>query len=293
MDLYQWKFGLPRGIFHFQDCLKKSMAFTWFNSTKSAPFQFQCCYRKSTGHPATCEDTALAWILRAKRAEVALTKNEECGDFKSLGPSISEISETLSSATLPSGICPLVQIDNSGQPYTPGCPPDVISYRYMCHSADGCQSRQHLNAWNIVETSLKLDNKPYKSWGIVVVYSINSSPQLFGEISANSITKKSSLWLSGSSWAVTTSRTWLHLQGKSVTNKWLFHPLGFTLHILAEIKSRILGGQGKTVIFSNFCQGKFWVFFLDVWNFRPEESERILQTSKLLNGSKSIRIYIP
>lgn len=116
------------------------------------------------------------------------------------------------------------------------------------------QSRQHLNAWNIWEISLKLDNKPYKSWGIVVVYSINSSPQLFGEISANSITKNSSLWLSGSSWAVTTSRTWLHLQGKSVTNKWLFHPLG---HILADIKSRILGNLGPTDrLFDVFFPGR-------------------------------------
>ena len=164
-----------------------------------------------------------------------------------------------------------------------GRSPDVISYRYMCHSADGGPIQTALKCMkhigNII--SLKLDNKPCKSWGIVVVYSINSSPQLFGEISANSITKKSSLWLSGSSWAVTTSRTWLHLQGKSLTNKWSFHPLGFSLQILAEIKSRILGGQGKTVIFSNFCQGKLWVFFLDVWNFRPEVSERIFQTYKL------------
>ena len=89
------------------------------------------------------------------------------------------------------------------------------------------QSRQHLNAWNIWEISLKLDNKPYKSCGIVVVYSINSSPQLFGEISANIITKNSSLWLSGSSWAVTTSRTWLHLQGPSFTQQMVVSPLEF------------------------------------------------------------------
>ena len=153
------------------------------------------------------------------------------------------------------------------------------------------QSRQHLNAWNIWEISLKLDNKPYKSWGIVVVYSINSSPQLFGEISANIITKNSSLWLSGSSWAVTTSRTWLHLQGKSLTNKWLFHPLGFTLHILAEIKSRILGGQGKTVIFSNL-QGK--IFGCSFWMSGISDRKNLNAFSKppnYMNGSKSIRIY--
>lgn len=117
MDLYQWKFSLPRGHFPLPGLVWKRV---WLSHglIASAPFQFQCSlkiYRSPR---------QLVKILHSRGFSVP--KGQKCpwSQMRNVAilkawTSISEISETLSSATLPSGICPLVQIDNSGQPYTP------------------------------------------------------------------------------------------------------------------------------------------------------------------------------
>ena len=73
MDLYQWKFSLPRGHFPLPGLVWKRV---WLSHGLIAPYlhpsSFDAATWKSQVPPATCEDTALAWILRAKRAEVAL-----------------------------------------------------------------------------------------------------------------------------------------------------------------------------------------------------------------------------